>query len=152
MSVTTYNSNKPHPGGFIGHRVAVMVGENHKQRYFSTSKGQTGQFTLAHKLNAKWLQEKEKFSSYFRNQAVQTSRSVYSTGVRGISKKYVWSNDRQGKPKYKHYRYIVQVANNGKNFHRGFPVTESGWFKAVKFLAVSKGLTRWKHLLKRQTF
>lgn len=152
MSVKYYSRNKPHPGGFIGFRVAVMVAGNHKQKYFSTARSGVydHQFRLAHKTNAKWLAEKEKGMLRFKNQAIQTSRSTHSTGVRGITKQYCYSPDRKGNSKaYKRLRYVVQIMNNYKLYHRRFPTTKQGWIDAVTFLAKVKQLTHWKHLLSR---
>lgn len=138
MSVTLYNANNPHPAGFIGYRVAVMVASFPKQRYFSIAKGgKMSQHRLANKLNARWLSEQEKGTSYRNNEAMPTARAVNSTGVKGIQK--IIDKDK----------YIVQGSHNKKPFYKTFLITEKGWIAAVTFLAKSKHLTRWRHLIKR---
>lgn len=151
MSVMLYNECNPHPAGFKGYRVAVMVDGKHKQRYFSFNRAtKNEQFHEAHKINASWLQQKQRVQTHRDNQAIQTIRSKYGTGVKGIGLRYCYSPDKKGNMKaYKHLRFIVQGQHNGKGFNRAFSVTNKGWEDAVAYLAKSKELSRWKHLLKR---
>lgn len=151
MSVTLYNAANPHPAGFHGYRVAVMINGKHKQRYFSINRlPKTHQFKLAHKTNARWLEQKTRAETYRNNQAIQTTRALNITGVKGITLTYCYSPDKRGNKKaYKHLRFVVQGSHNSIGFSRGFPATENGWNQAVAYLAKSKNLTRWKHLLKR---
>ncbi len=152
MSVTLYDERNPHPAGFRGYRVAVMVDGNHKQRYFTINQYETKatQHKEAHKINATWLQQKERVQIHRDNQAIQTTRSNYGTDVRGIALKDVFNHDRRGNPRaYKNRRFIVQGQHNGKPFGKNFLPTKAGWKKAVAFLAKSKNLSRWKHLLER---
>lgn len=152
MSVVLYNASNPHPAGFHGYRVAVMVDGTHKQRYFSINRApKTEQFNNAHKTNAAWLKQKERVQTHRDNQAIQTIRSQYGTGVKGIAIKICYSPDKKGNSKaYKHKKYVVQGQHNGKGFSRSFPITDTGWENAVTYLAKSKELTRWKHLLTRK--
>jgi len=151
MSVVLYSHACPHPAGFIGYRVAVMIDGKHKQKYFSLNRApKLEQHKKAHKLNARWLQEKERRQTYRDNQAIQSVRSIHGTGVKGIALRYCYSPDKRGNKKaYKHKRFVVQGSNNLKGFNRGFEVTTQGWYDAVAYLAKQKQLSRWKHLLKR---
>ena len=152
MSVTYYSRANPHKGGFIGFRVAVMVNMRHRQRYFSTKNpgDYDHQFKLAHKLNEKWLEEKEKADRKRSNAAIPTIRNKYSTGVRGVSIKYTYSRDRKGnRQAYRHLKLVVQGSHNCVLFKKDFPPTQQGWIDAVTYLAKKKHLTRWRHLLDR---
>ncbi len=151
MSVTLYDELNPHGAGFMGYRVAVMVDGNHKQRYFTISNcSKRIQHKEAHKINAVWLQQKERAQIHRNNQAIQTIRSLNGTGVRAIALAYQYSRDRKGNSKaYKNLRFIVQGQQDGKGFSRAFIPNQRGWEAAVKYLAKSKNLSRWKHLLKR---
>ena len=154
MSIYDYTVKK-HPAGFKGYRVSVMVDKVHRQKYFSTN-GDDAYTTLskyaqARELEKKWLEDKEAALKKFTSEATPTIRSKCSTGVRGISLNVAHSRDRKGNKKgYSHLRYIVQGSHLKVPYHARFPVTDKGWKAAVKFLALKKNLTRWKHLLERR--
>ena len=153
MSIYDY-TEKPHPAGFVGYRVAVMVDGKFKQKYFNTralNADKEKLYKKAQEIDQAWLEQKEKAEQSRNNKAVAMTHAIHSTGVRGISLNWRYSPDRYGnKRAYKKMRYSVYVMKKGKRFARTFPSTQDGWVAAVEYLAKSKGLSRWRHLLDRQ--
>ena len=153
MSVKYYSRKNPHPGGFIGFRVTVMVNGEYRQKWFGCAKGGYNYkeaFILAHKLNARWLQEQY---IHRRQREIQCRPTVRNKtpGVKGIYKRTVYSRDKKGNPKaYANDRYVVQISHKGRLYNKTFPQTEKGWEEAVRFVAKTKGLPRWRHLIERR--
>lgn len=156
MSIFDYTVKK-HPAGFKGYRVAIAVGGDPRQKYFSTNgmdaHEKLSQYVKARELEKKWIIEKEAAAQKAKENAVPTARARASTGVRGISKRIVCSGSRHDPDiVYRNLRYVVNGSHLEEKFHHTYPVTKQGWRDAVKFLAEKKHLTKWKHLLERQSF
>lgn len=160
MTLSVYEINpKEHPDAYHGLRVSVQFGGVHHQRYFNfrdKTPREIKQFRAdAYALEENWLAEKIKAKIRFDNQANDFRVSEYSTGVRGIHKKLVYSHDLHGNNKaYSAMKFVVQGRKDGRNFCGTFHIETLGekeaWTQAVTFYAKSRKLTRWKHLLKRQ--
>jgi len=163
MAIYEYNEGD-HNGQFQGLRVAVSIDSKVKQKYFSfRCNGKyvslTKERTLrkeAKALEQQWKEEQAIFRAKRIANAIETFRGEpsYSTGVRGIQLKFAIENKFRGNEwrRYSYPVFIVSGSTKGVRFQDRFWINsgyEKAWINAVKFLAKSKGIKDYDHLIKR---
>ena len=138
-----------HKGGFIGVRVAVMIGGKHKQKYYSyknIDKTEEAIYKDAEQLHREWLMLKSLAGIKAQRESKELRRvtSPYSTGVRGI--KFNISHKRA--------YFFVQGSTDNKPFHKNFNINDFGydlaWYKACEFLQSKKNYSIFDEIYKRK--
>lgn len=166
------HTQTPHPSGFRGFRVTRYFASEKKnrQRWLGT-KGKDFDTVLkvAEKLLAEWEFEAmlEK-SQRDRMKLERPQNSAYVTGVSGIKMKFVRhikrreSRSKKAKPgRKKMYTsiiytpyFVVSGSIKGKKYIRKFNIKTLGfdlaWMKAVTFLAETKDIKQYSHLLAKR--
>lgn len=138
-----------HKGGFIGVRVAVMIGGKHKQKYYSyknIAKSEEAIYKEAEQLHREWLMLKSFESTKAQRESKELRRvtSPYSTGVKGI--KFNISHRRA--------YFFVQGSTDNKLFHKNFSINDFGydiaWYKACEYLQSKKDYSVFDEIYKRK--
>ena len=163
MSIYEYKQGD-HKAGFIGWRVAVLVGDKYKQKYFNT-RGITNQFELdvfekqAQQLNAEWNFERKLISNQKKLECKEVrnfASSIFNTGVSGIKMKFRIDSKFRAGEKRKYYApiFVVAGSTDKKRFFRVFNILKLGydwaWMNAVQFYAEQKNMNHFSHLLERK--
>ncbi len=164
MSIYEYKKGD-HKAGFIGWRVAVLVGDKYCQKYFNIRKV-TNEEELnaiekeAKSLDAKWNFERKLISDQKKLECKEKrshASSIYNTGISGIKMKFGASGGGvRGKKGRKYYTpfFLVSGSTNNKRFIKNFNIITNGydwaWMKAVKYYADEKGIEHYSHLLERK--
>ncbi|MCF6191462.1 MAG: hypothetical protein L3J51_13385 [Cocleimonas sp.] len=143
-----YNRGE-HKGGFIGVRIAVMVGGKHRQKYFSyknSNKSKEAIYKDAEQVHREWLMLKNLASTETQRESKELRRltSPYSTGVKGI--KFSISHSRA--------YFFVQGSTDNKLFYKNFSINDYGydlaWYKACEFLQSNKDYSIFDNIYKRK--
>ena len=143
-----YNRGE-HKGGFIGVRVAVMIGGKHKQKYFSyknSNKPEEDVYKEAEQLHKEWLMLKSLTNTENLRESKELRRvtSPFSTGVKGI--KFSISHRRA--------YFFVQGSTDNILFHKNFSINDYGydlaWYKACEYLQSKKDYSLFDNIYKRK--
>lgn len=143
-----YNRGE-HKGGFIGVRIAVMIGGKHRQKYFSyknIDKSEEAIYKDAEQLHREWLMLKNLASTEIQRESKELRRvtSPYSTGVKGI--KFSISHRRA--------YFFVQGSTDNKLFYKNFSINDYGydlaWYKACEYLQTKKDYSIFDNIYKRK--
>ena len=162
MPIYKYEEGE-HGSGFIGLRVAVMVNNELKQKYFSflvrgknISAAQEEHIKKqALELDERWQFSKRAAQEKRLNQAKEHKSSVYATGVRGIRMKFIIEKKIRAGERRTYFtpKFIVTGSNDNIKFGKNFNILTQGynnaWTNAVLYYAMNKNLTNPDALLER---
>lgn len=162
MSVTIYDEKNPHPGGFVGIRVARCVGGEPRQRYFRFLR--EGRALALHEertlvdraraLDQAWKAEQEQRRRERELRAAPTARAATETTVRGI--RFVWLRERKRGRRQVRITPAFEVSVHSAAGHavcRRFRIPTRGyrgaWSEAVRYLARQKAIDDVEALIRR---
>lgn len=164
MPIYEYNEDE-HAGGFIGLRVAVMVGGNFRQQYYSYVKKQGGKNTDtlfknekeialllkdANKLDKQWLIEQRKMQHLRQTFGPPLNTCInpqWDTGIRGLTCRYKISDHKQDNKRLVFSISIFSTNDKGEKLQASRNIMdestiETVWRDMAKQLALSRGLKR----------
>jgi len=163
MSIYEYKEGD-HKAGFTGWRVAVLVGDKYRQKYFN-ARGISKKTELdalekqAKQINAEWNFERKLISNEKTLECKEVrnfASSIFNTGVSGIKMKFrIDTKFRAGETR-KYYApiFVVAGSTNNKRFFKVFSILTMGydwaWMNAVQFYAEQKNMNHFSHLLERK--